>query len=78
MDQSGSRRGLRTHRPKSLERWRRITAIVGGILAPEAIPLEDYRDACDFLEATGRTVPAGQWAEDVIAASVAAANETMF
>jgi hypothetical protein len=40
--------------------------------------LEDAEDVCDFLAATRRTIPAGRWATEAIAASQAAALEGLF
>jgi hypothetical protein len=54
-----------TLRPKSFERWRRLTLLAQGRL-PDQILLEDANDLALFLEATGRTVPRFRWCEEAI------------
>lgn len=44
---------------------------------PDFIPLEDAIDLCDFLEATGRTVPRTKWATECIEAANRAKIEAM-
>jgi hypothetical protein len=64
-------------RPKSLERWRRLTLLAQN--PPDGwILLEDANDLADFLEATGRTVPRSKWADEAIAAQQAAQMEGLF
>jgi hypothetical protein len=45
---------------------------------PDLILLEDAIDLCDFLEATGRTIPRSKWAVESIAAVQRANLEAMF
>lgn len=54
----------------------RLTLLANGVHGPVA--WDDALDLCDFLEATGRTIPRTQWAEESIALTVAASNESMF
>lgn len=54
----------------------KLTLLANGIRGP--ITWEDALDLCDFLEATGRTIPRTKWAIESIAAASAAANESMF
>lgn len=39
---------------------------------PDGVPLQDAIDACHFLEATGRTIPADKWVDELIARGDAA------
>lgn len=34
---------------------------------PEGWPIEDVIDACDVLEATGRTIPREKWVDEEVA-----------
>jgi hypothetical protein len=45
---------------------------------PDLMLLEDAIDLCDFLEATGRTIPRSSWAIESIAAVQRANLEAMF
>jgi hypothetical protein len=45
---------------------------------PDLILLEDAIDLCDFLEATGRTIPRSKWAAESIAAVQRSNLEAMF
>jgi hypothetical protein len=64
-------------RPKSLERWQRLTLLAQGNI-PDFMLLEDANDLVDFLEATRRTVPRRLWADEVIAAARANQLEGLF
>jgi hypothetical protein len=59
-----------------LRRWRRLSLLAAGPLPPVLL-LEDACDLVNFLEAAGRTVPRGRWAEEAVAAAAAAAAEAM-
>jgi hypothetical protein len=67
----------RTIRPKSLERWRRLTLLAQ---APPVdwLLLEDAVNMTDFLEASGRTLPRDRWVDEAVAAVAAAQIEGMF
>lgn len=54
----------------------KLTLLANGIRG--AVAWDDALDLCDFLEATGRTIPRNQWAEESIAITTAASNDAMF
>ena len=64
-------------RPKTWERWRKLTLLANGSLPP-LILLEDANDLLDFFEATGRTIPRTKWAIESIAAVQRRNLEAMF
>lgn len=44
---------------------------------PDGWPLDDVIDACEFLEATGRTLPKDKWVEEIAARSDAASFRSL-
>ena len=67
----------RGDRPKSFQRWQRLTLLAQGPM-PEYVLLEDVYDLTDFLEATGRTIPRTKWADESIAALSAQEVDGLF